>query len=229
MKPRILVADDEPDILASVEYGLGAEGFEVDCVADGEAALETALAGAYDVVVLDVLMPKLSGMEVCRRLRQSSIVPILMLTAKDAEVDRVLGLEVGADDYVTKPFSMAELASRLRSILRRREFERAPHPSLLLEVGSLSLDFARHEVNVEGESVELTPSEFKLLALLARQPGRVFTRRQLMEHLWDSPYIGDTRACDAHISNLRQKIERDGARPARIVTLRQVGYKLVAG
>ncbi len=227
MKPRILVADDEPDILASVEYGLGAEGFEVDCVADGEAALERGLAGGYDVVVLDVLMPKLSGMEVCRRLRQSSIVPILMLTAKDAEVDRVLGLEVGADDYVTKPFSMAELVARVRAILRRRDLERSANGAPTLDVGDLRIDLTRHDVTVAGQAVSLTPSEFRLLAYLAAEPGRVFSRRQIMEHLWETPYVGDVRACDAHVYNLRGKLERDAAAPQRIVTVREIGYKLV--
>ena len=228
MTRRILVADDEPDILATIGYALRSEGFEVDSAEDGEAALAAALAGNYDVVVLDVLMPKLSGMEVCRRLRARSIVPIVMVTAKDAELDRVLGLEVGADDYVTKPFSMAELVSRIRAILRRRELERAAHPSMLLDVGGLSVDLERHEAVVDGKTVDLTPSEFRLLALLARELARVFSRRQIMEHLWDSAYIGDARACDAHVSNLRQKIERDPAHPTRIVTVRQVGYKLTA-
>jgi DNA-binding response OmpR family regulator len=148
-----------------------------------------------------------------------------MLTARGAELDRVLGLEVGADDYVTKPFSMAELIGRIRAILRRRELDRSGRTAKL-HVGSLELDPMRHEARVDGEPKRLTPSEFKLLLLLAEQPERVFSRREIMQHLWDSDYVGDQRACDIHISNLRQKLERDPGRPERIVTVRGVGYKL---
>jgi two-component system, OmpR family, response regulator RegX3 len=171
-------------------------------------------------------MPRLSGLDVCRKLRAES-VPIVMLTAKDAEVDRVLGLELGADDYVTKPFSTAELVSRLRAILRRRDLDRAAGAGAVREVGGLRLDLARHEVTVEGRPVRLTRSEFKVLALLAEEPERVVTRRQVMQHLWESDYVGDEHACDVHVSNLRRKIEGDPAHPERLVTVRGVGYKLV--
>jgi two-component system, OmpR family, response regulator RegX3 len=150
-----------------------------------------------------------------------------MLTARGAELDRVLGLEIGADDYVTKPFSMAELISRIRAILRRRDLDRMGG-SGLLRVGSLELDPMRHEARIDGEVKRLTPSEFKLLLLLARQPERVFSRREIMQHLWDSDYVGDQRACDIHISNLRRKLERDPANPERIVTVRGVGYRLAS-
>ncbi len=226
MSARLLLADDEPDILEPLAYTFRSEGFEVDCATDGEAALAAALSGTYDVVVLDLLMPKLTGTEVCRRLRAHSIVPIIMLTAKDSELDRVLGLELGADDYVTKPFSMAELVARVRAVMRRRDLERSVGGSPLLEVGDLRIDLTRHDVSIAGRPVPLTPSEFKLLAFLAREPERVFSRRQVMEHLWDTPYIGDVRACDAHVYNLRQKLEEDAAVPQRIVTVREVGYKL---
>jgi len=229
MRRRILVADDEPDTLAPVAYALETEGFDVVCVGDGESALRAALAGGYHVVVLDVLMPRLSGTEVCRRLRARSRVPIIMLTAKHGELDRVLGLEVGADDYVTKPFSTTELTSRIRAILRRQELERSAGESTVLDLGGLTIDFARHSVEVEGRPAELTRSEFTLLTLLAREAGNVFTRRQIMEHLRDLPYVGDERACDAHVLNLRGKIERDPARPERLLTVRGAGYKLVAG
>jgi two-component system response regulator RegX3 len=223
---RILVADDEPDILAPLEYALGAEGWEVQTVADGEAALSRALGESFDLVILDVMMPGLSGTEVCRRLRATSAVPILMLTARDAEVDRVLGLELGADDYVTKPFSVAELVSRVRAILRRRELDRRGDAAGAVEVGGIRLDLVRHRVVVDGRTLDLTPSEFRILALLASEPDRVFTRRQIMEHLWASPYVGDERACDVHVSNLRRKVERDPGNPERIVTVREVGYRL---
>ncbi|MGH3082384.1 MAG: winged helix-turn-helix domain-containing protein, partial [Gaiellaceae bacterium] len=177
--------------------------------------------------ILDLMLPKMSGTEVCRRLRSESAVPIIMLTAKGAELDRVLGLEIGADDYVTKPFSMAELIGRIRAILRRRQLDRSGATSML-RVGDLELDAIRHEVRIGGEPKRLTPSEFKLLLLLAQDPERVFSRREIMQHLWDSSYVGDQRACDIHISNLRQKIEDDPGNPERVVTVRGVGYKLTA-
>jgi two-component system response regulator RegX3 len=222
---RILVADDELAISDAVGYALRGEGFEVETVADGEAALEVAQADGFDVLILDLMLPKLSGIEVCRRLRAQSDIPILMLTAKDAEVDRVLGLEAGADDYVTKPFSMPELVSRVRAMLRRRELDRADG-TRTLRLGGLELDLARHRVTVDGESVQLTPSEFRVLTLLAAQPERVFSRREIMQHLWDSSYVGDQRACDIHISNIRRKIERDAGVPERLLTVRGVGYRL---
>jgi two-component system response regulator RegX3 len=224
---RVLVVDDEPAIRDAVAYALRTDGFEVDEAGDGEAGLEQALSGEHDVVVLDLMLPGMSGTEVCRRLRTESAVPVIMLTARGAEVDRVLGLEIGADDYVTKPFAMSELIGRIRAILRRRELDRSGGAQKL-RVGSLELDPMRHEARVAGESKRLTPSEFKLLLLLAEQPERVFSRREIMQHLWDSEYVGDQRACDIHISNLRQKLERDPAHPERIVTVRGVGYKLAA-
>jgi two-component system, OmpR family, response regulator RegX3 len=224
---RVLVVDDEPAIRDAISYALRAEGFDVELAEDGEKGLEAALDGRNDVVVLDLMLPGMPGMEVCRRIRAESPIPIIMLTAKGAEVDRVLGLEIGADDYVTKPFSMAELVGRIRATLRRRELDRSGTPQKL-RVGSLELDPLRHEARVEGEPKRLTPSEFKLLLLLAEQPERVFSRREIMQHLWDSDYVGDQRACDIHISNLRQKLERDPGRPERIVTIRGVGYKLAA-
>jgi two-component system response regulator RegX3 len=222
----VLLVDDEPAIADAVTYTLESEGFEVDVVADGDAALEAARKGTYDVVVLDVMLPKLSGFEVCRRLRAESDVPILMLSARDTEVDRVLGLEIGADDYVTKPFSMAELLGRIRAILRRRRLDRASERPTEYRVGTLRIDLVRHLVLLGGQPVQLTPSEFKLLALLASEPSRVFSRREIMQHLWDSSYVGDERACDIHFSNLRRKLEADPSQPQRFVTVRGAGYKL---
>ncbi len=227
MSERILVVDDEPAIADAVAYALGGEGYEVLIRADGEDALATALAGQFDLVILDLMLPRLSGREVCRRLREESDVPILMLTAKDAEVDRVLGLEVGADDYVTKPFSLAELISRVRAILRRRELDRAGRGYAFKRIGSLTLDLGRHKVALNGGEVQLTPSEFRLLALLAEEPERVYSRREIMQHLWESTYVGDERACDIHISNLRRKLKEEPDTPERIVTVRGVGYKLI--
>ena len=224
---RILVAEDEPAIADAVEYALRSEGFDAEAVGDGVTALERALEGSFDLLVLDLMLPRLSGTEVCRRLRAASAIPIIMLTARSAETDRVLGLEIGADDYVTKPFSMAELIGRVRAILRRRELDRGDASLTLRRVGGVELDLAGHVVRVDGRRVQLTPSEFRLLALLAEDPERVFSRREIMQHLWNSEYVGDQRACDIHVSNLRRKLEREPDRPARLVTVRGTGYKLV--
>jgi DNA-binding response OmpR family regulator len=224
---RILVVDDDPGILEVVAYSLRGEGFDVETATDGDKALDRAMEDSYDLVILDLMLPGLSGTEVCRRLRaERRTVPILMLTAKDAELDRVLGLELGADDYVTKPFSQAELISRVRALFRRREYERES-TDVVRQIGGLRLDFGRHEVVVDGKPVKLTASEFKVLTLLASEPERVFSRRQVMEYLWESSYVGDEHAADVHISNLRRKIERDSSHPERIVTVRSFGYKLV--
>jgi two-component system response regulator RegX3 len=222
---KILIVDDEPALADAVGYALRKEGFETDAAGDGDQALDVALGGSYDLVLLDLNLPGLSGVEVCRRLRAESTVPIIMLTARDAELDLVLGLEVGADDYVTKPFSMAELVGRVRATIRRRELDR-DDVQTIMRVGDLEIDPVRHEVVVAGRTIALTASEFKLLARLAEHPDRVFTRRELMQHLWDSDYVGDERACDSHMANLRKKIERDPARPERLLSVRGVGYKL---
>jgi len=223
---RILLVEDEDGIADAVSYTLGAEGFEVERLVDGEAAVE-APVDDYDIVVLDIMLPKLSGIEVCRRIREHSVVPILMLTARTGEVDRVLGLEAGADDYVVKPFSMPELVSRVRAILRRRHLDRLA-AATTREVGGLRLDLLKQTVTLDGRSVEVTPSEFRLLALLAREPERAFTRREIVEHLWRSAYVGNRRTTDVHVKNLRRKIELDPARPDRLVTVRGVGYMLRA-
>jgi two-component system, OmpR family, response regulator RegX3 len=222
---KILVVDDEPALRDTVGYALRQEGFEVEVREDGSSGLEAALANSFDLVILDLMLPGLPGTEVCRRLRAQSAIPIVMLTARGAEVDRVVGLEIGADDYVTKPFSMAELIGRVRAILRRRELDRSGAGSVR-RVGGLELDSSRHTVTRDGAAVSLTPSEFRLLELLAGEPERVFTRREIMQHLWESSYVGDQRACDIHISNLRRKLEDDPANPRRIVTVRGVGYRL---
>ena len=227
MSPRILLADDEPDIVTPVSYALRADGFDVDAVGDGEQALAAARSGDYDLVILDVMMPKLQGTEVCRLLRLESIVPIIMLTAKDAEIDRVLGLELGADDYVTKPFSTRELSSRIRAVLRRRDLERSATAATVAHAGDIAVDLASHRVTVAGREVRLTPSEFKVLALLVAEPNRVFSRWQIMENLWDATYVGTARAADVHVSNLRRKLEEEPGKPRRIVTVREAGYKLV--
>jgi len=226
MAESVLVVEDEVAIADAVAYALEGEGFEVDRAVDGEEALARARDKDYELIVLDLRLPKVNGIEVTRILRGESIVPILMLTAKDSEVDRVVGLEVGADDYVTKPFSMAELISRVRAILRRRQLDRLSGDPVR-RVGGLRLDLVRHEVRVDDQNVRLTPSEFRLLTFLAEEPERVYSRREIMQHLWQSEYVGDERATDMHVSNLRRKIERDPDNPERVVTVRGIGYKLV--
>jgi two-component system, OmpR family, response regulator RegX3 len=222
---RILLVEDEPAIREAVGYALRQEGYDVREEASGMRALEAALAEPFDAVVLDLMLPGMPGTDVCRRLRAESTVPILILTAKESEVDRVVGLELGADDYVTKPFSLAELLARVRALLRRRELD-STEAATALRFGDVELDLARHRVRVGSEPVPLTRSELRLLALLASDPGRVFPRRELMRELWASDHVGDERACDAHVVNLRRKLQRDPSRPPLIETVRGVGYRL---
>ena len=229
MTARILVVDDEPALLQGLAYARGREHFEVSTASDGAEALEAVRSSEFDLIILDLMLPKISGIEVCRQIRAESAVPIIMLTAKDSEVDKVVGLEVGADDYVTKPFSALELLGRVRANLRRRELDRNDGTSAVRTIGGLRVDFARHELVVDGEPVSLTPSEFKVLFVLAQKPGEVVSKRAILEHLWESTFVGDQHACDVHISNLRRKIERDPSRPERIITVRGFGYKLVPG
>ena len=229
---RILVADDEPSVRESVGYALGQEGFEVTIATDGDDADEKLGTGE---VPFDLLDPRHHDAgpqrpRLCRDVRGRSPVPIILLTAKDAEVDKVVGLEVGADDYVTKPFSVRELLGRVRAQLRRRELDRASTVEgggNSIDAGDVSIDLARHLVTVRDEPVNLTRSEFQVLRLLADRPGQVFSRLEIMEELWQSEFSGDVRACDVHISNLRQKIERDPQDPELVVTVRGIGYKLV--
>jgi DNA-binding response OmpR family regulator len=220
---RILIVEDEEAIADALAYSLRGEGFEVDVVADGETALEATREQPYDVMILDLMLPGISGIEVCRRLRAESAIPILMLTARTAEVDRVVGLDAGADDYVPKPFSTPEVISRVRAILRRRELERG---LAVRRSGDLELDLQRHRVRVGGDNVSLTPSEFRLLAYLLDHAGRVCSRRELMQHLWESAYVGDERAIDVHVANMRRKIEHDPQNPSRLLTVRGAGYML---
>jgi two-component system response regulator RegX3 len=226
---RILVADDEISVRDAVGYALRQEGFDVTLAVDGDDAESKISADdAFDLLVLDIMMPGRSGLDICRDVRARSPVPIILLTAKDAEVDKVVGLEVGADDYVTKPFSVRELLGRVRAQLRRRELDRSSSASeaKTIDVGSVRIDLGRHLVTVRGKPVNLTRSEFQVLRLLAERPGQVFSRLEIMEELWQSEFSGDVRACDVHISNLRQKVERDPQDPELVLTVRGVGYRL---
>ncbi len=224
---RILVVDDEPHIVELVRYNLLQEGYDVATAGDGEAALTKIRTERPDLIILDIMLPGVDGLEVCRRLRAESSVPIIMLTAKGGEMDRVVGLEIGADDYVAKPFSPRELVARVRAVLRRRVREISPAAQEPIRVGDLHLNPATHEVILGGRPVELTAREFELLRLLMRHPNRVFTRDFLLEHLWGFDFYGSTRTVDMHVSRLREKIEDDPSRPTYIQTVRGVGYKLL--
>jgi two-component system response regulator RegX3 len=226
--PRVLLVEDEESFADALSYLLAREGFEVHIAASAtEALAEFDRAGA-DLVLLDLMLPGMSGLEVCRRLRQSSDVGIIILTAKDSEVDKVVGLEIGADDYVTKPYSARELIARVHAVLRRKIGTAAEEGEDVLTAGGLRMDLVRHLVTVSGERVELPRKEFELLELLLRNPGRVLTRQLLIDRVWGSDYVGDTKTLDVHVKRLRAKIESEPARPEVLVTVRGWGYKLNA-
>jgi two-component system OmpR family response regulator len=222
---KVLVVEDDASLLETIKYNLHKEGYNVVTASDGEQALEIARREKPDVLVLDIMLPKLNGFEVCRILRKEMTLPILMLTAKVDETDKIAGLEIGADDYMTKPFSMRELLARIRAMLRRtRLFLKLEET--LLKIGSLEIDIARHRASLSGKALELSPKEFDLLAFLARNKGLVFSREHLLEKVWGYDFAGDTRTVDVHIRWLRRKIETDPNHPRRLVTVRGTGYKL---
>ena len=223
--PKILVVEDEPALLDALDYGLSAEGFDIVTASDGEQSLQVFDRERPDLVLLDVMLPGIAGTEVCKRIRAASVVPIIMLTARDTEIDKVVGLELGADDYVTKPFSMRELGARVRAVLRRGGEWDVPDPGAAQEVLGVRVDPERHEVLVRGERVDLPPKEFALLELLLRNAGRVLTRDVLIDRVWGADYVGDTKTLDVHIKRLRGRIEPDRHRPELILTVRGVGYK----
>jgi DNA-binding response OmpR family regulator len=221
---RVLVVDDEEAIRDGVGYLLRAEGLDVDCRADGTSALAALAEQEFDLIVLDVMLGDISGVEVVRRLRAESPVPVLLLTARDAEADVVLGFEAGADDYVVKPFSQRELVSRVRAILRRRELDRGSGERER-RAGDVRIDLLRHEAFVGERAVHLTPIELRILAQLAEE-DRAYSRRELLEAAWGTAYVPDDRSCDGHVANLRRKVEDDPASPTRVLTVRGVGYRL---
>jgi len=223
---RVLLIEDEDAYRETVGYLLRKEGFDVVEAADGTIGLAEFERGGADIVLLDLMMPGLPGTEVCRRLRARSSVPVIMVTARDDEIDKVVGLELGADDYVTKPFSHRELVARIRAVLRRgQDFELEPD---VLEVDDVRMDVERHEVWVRGEPVKLALKEFELLEILLRNAGRVMTRGQLIDRIWGADYVGDTKTLDVHVKRLRAKIEPDPAEPQLLVTVRGLGYKFAA-
>jgi DNA-binding response OmpR family regulator len=226
--PRILLVDDEESIQTLLSYPLRKDGYEVVQASDGGEALERFSEGSFDLVVLDVMMPRLDGLETCRRLRATSTVPIIMLTAKAEEIDQVLGLELGADDYITKPFSMHEFRSRVKAALRRAGMSRAadaPDGEAPIEVGDLRVEPSKRTVTVRGQRVDLTFVEFEILVALAGDPGRVFSREALLTRIWGDSAYRDPRTIDVHIRHLREKLELDAKRPDYLFTVRGVGYR----
>ncbi|WP_115728533.1 response regulator transcription factor [Actinomyces culturomici] len=234
----ILIVEDEETYRESLAFNLKREGYDVGEAGDGETGLEMARTGVYDLVLLDLMLPGIPGTEVCRKLRKSSDVPVIMVTAKDEVVDRIVGLEIGAGDYVSKPYSFRELLARIRAVLRRRGAAIANEDveEDLYEVGGIQLWVDRHEVAVDGEQVSMPLREFELLEflarnpdrVLARNPDRVLTRSQLMDRVWGAGYVGDSKTLDVHVKRLRSKIEPDPSNPVRLVTVRGLGYKLVS-
>ncbi|REF36049.1 response regulator transcription factor [Thermasporomyces composti] len=224
---RVLVVEDEESYSDALSYMLRKEGFEVALAADGNSALEEFDRGGADIVLLDLMLPGLPGTEVCRELRRRSNVPVIMVTAKDSEIDKVVGLELGADDYVTKPFSPRELVARIRAVLRRGT-EVAEGTRSVLEGGPVRMDVDRHVVTVNGAEVRLPLKEFELLEALLRNVGRVLTRAQLIDRVWGADYVGDTKTLDVHVKRLRAKIEPDPSNPRHLVTVRGLGYKFEA-
>jgi two-component system response regulator RegX3 len=222
---RVLVVEDEESFSDALSYVLRKEGFEVAVAATGTAALTEFERNGADIVLLDLMLPEMSGTEVCRQLRQRSPVPIIMVTARDTEIDKVVGLELGADDYVTKPYSPRELVARVRAVLRRNTAEPAEAATPTLTAGPVRMDVERHTVTVDGDSVALPLKEFDLLELLLRNVGRVLTRGQLIDRVWGADYVGDTKTLDVHVKRLRSKIEPEPSTPRHIVTVRGLGYK----
>ena len=225
---KILVVEDEASFSEALAYVLGKEGFEVIVADTGDGAITAFDKNGADLVLLDLMLPGLSGTEVCKQLRSRSNVPIIMLTAKDTEVDKVVGLEIGADDYVTKPYSSRELVARIKAVLRRGTTEGQPQEAGIHTVGNIRMDIERHSVTVNGVAVSLPLKEFELLEFLLRNEGRVLTRGQLIDRVWGGDYYGDTKTLDVHIKRLRSKIEVDPANPVLIQTIRGLGYKFEA-
>jgi two-component system, OmpR family, response regulator RegX3 len=224
----VLVVEDEDSFVDALTVGLKREGFHVSVARDGAEAIEIFDDVQPDLVLLDVMLPKMSGIDVCRELRSRSAVPIIMVTAKGSEIDTVVGLEVGADDYVSKPYRLRELVARMRAVLRRKPTDASAVPSSeeeIVTVGDVTVDHSRHEVTIRDSLTRLPLKEFELLALLLENAGRVLTRDTLIDRVWGSDYVGDTKTLDVHIKRLRAKVEADPARPSRIVTIRGLGYK----
>lgn len=226
---KILIVEDEASFSEALEYLLKKEGFEVEVAEDGRQALNKFESDGADRILLDLMIPEVSGTEVCRIIRTTSQVPIIMLTAKDAEIDKVVGLELGADDYVTKPYSSRELLARIKAVMRRQSADQESFESTgALAVGPIQMNIEKHQVNVKGTQISLPLREFELLEFFMRNPGRVLTRNQIIDRVWGGDYFGDTKTLDVHVKRLRSKIEEDPANPILLQTIRGLGYKLEA-
>ncbi|MDD3612381.1 MAG: response regulator transcription factor [Caldicoprobacterales bacterium] len=221
MDKRILVVDDEPSIIKGLVFSLSQEGYAIDAAYDGEEALEKFQNNEYDLVILDVMLPKMNGLEVLQRIREGSGIPVIMLTAKGEDMDKILGLEYGADDYITKPFNILELKARVKAVFRRLNTNSNEN---LIRVKNMTLNLANRSVTIDGKEVELTAKEFDLIQLFAKNPGKVYSRENLLETVWKYDYLGDLRTVDVHIRRLREKIEKDPGRPDLILTKWGVGY-----
>jgi DNA-binding response OmpR family regulator len=234
MAEKVLIVEDDATLMSVLKYNLTKEGYGVVAAADGLQAVETARTEKPDLIILDLMLPKMDGLEVTRILRKDMITPILMLTARAEEIDKIVGLEVGADDYLTKPFSLRELLARVKALVRRTEMIKAesgkhPEAGSMVKAGELLIDVSKHAAELKGKSIDLTPKEFDLLVFLARHPGQVFNRDTLLEKVWGYDYAGDTRTVDVHMRWLRQKLETNPDAPKNLVTVRGVGYKFEAG
>jgi two-component system response regulator RegX3 len=225
---RILLVEDESSLSEPLSFLLGREGFEVEIAEDGQIALDIFANGKFDIILLDLMIPKVPGNEVCRQIRTTSNIPIIMLTAKDTEVDKVVGLELGADDYMTKPYSTRELLARIKAVLRRNVKEDAFEDDGVIDIAGIRLDADRHTLHVQGALVAIPLKEFELLEYLMSNVGRVLTRGQLIDRVWGTDYYGDTKTLDVHIKRLRSKIEADPAEPVNLVTVRGLGYRFDA-
>ena len=225
---RILLVEDESSLSETLSFLLTREGFEVEIAEDGQEALDIFANGKFDIILLDLMIPKVPGNEVCRQIRTTSNIPIIMLTAKDTEVDKVVGLELGADDYVTKPYSTRELLARIKAVLRRNAKDEAQDDDGVIEIAGIRLDVDRHTLHVQGTLVATPLKEFELLEYLMSNVGRVLTRGQLIDRVWGTDYYGDTKTLDVHIKRLRSKIEADPAEPKHLVTVRGLGYRFDA-
>jgi DNA-binding response OmpR family regulator len=230
-KTTILVADDDPQILRLVARNLQLDGYEVTTATDGQEALDQLEAHTFDLAILDVMMPKLDGFTVCARVREFSSMPIIMVTARGQDQDKIRGLDLGADDYLTKPFSVEELLARVRSVLRRSQFasnQEGQHVRPVITIGELMVDFAQHRVTMKGQELDLTPIEYRLLAYLAQNAGRVVTQDLLLEHVWGEEYVGESHLLQVNVNRLRRKLEDDPARPRYLLTKMGVGYMIAA-
>ena len=227
MKQKILLVEDEHSIADSISYNLKKEGFSVTHVDEGPIALELFQEEEFSLIILDLMLPEISGLDICRSIRKTSDIPIIMVTAKDSEADRVAGLEIGADDYVIKPFSVRELLSRVRAVLRRTDMSKNEKSSQVIKVGNIEIDIGKYEAKVNDKQINLRPREFELLYALCENKGNLMSREQIFDEIWGYTFIGNSKTLDVHIQRIREKIEKNPKDPKKLITVRGVGYKLV--